>query len=120
MFFCEFREIFKNIFWQNTFRLLLLESLSIVLPAKNPYFANSATIKSQKFRELLPDFCVKIISYFQKQLILKTLIKAVCLARFTHMILQPWSMQKKVCFPLRTSAVNMNKSAVSCGFGHIY
>ena len=27
---------------------------------------------------------------------------------------------QKLCFPIRISLVNMTKSAVSCGFGHIY
>ena len=30
------------------------------------------------------------------------------------------SLQKKWSFPLRTSAVNVTKSPVSCGFGHIF
>ena len=30
------------------------------------------------------------------------------------------SLHKKWCFPLRISAINVTKSAVSCGFGHIY
>ena len=30
------------------------------------------------------------------------------------------SLHKKRSFPLRVSPVNMCKSAVSCGFGHIY
>ena len=30
------------------------------------------------------------------------------------------SLRKKWCFPLRVSSVNVTKSAVSCGFGHIY
>ena len=30
------------------------------------------------------------------------------------------TMHKKWSFPLRISSVNVTKSAVSCGFGHIY
>ena len=30
------------------------------------------------------------------------------------------TLHKKLRFPLRISSVNMTKSAVSCGFGHIY
>ena len=30
------------------------------------------------------------------------------------------TLHKKLSFPLRISSVNVTKSAVSCGFGHIY
>ena len=31
-----------------------------------------------------------------------------------------WTLHKKWRFPLRISSVNMTKSAISCGFGHIH
>ena len=31
-----------------------------------------------------------------------------------------WHCTKKWSFPLRISSVNVTKSTVSCGFGHIY
>ena len=33
---------------------------------------------------------------------------------------QPSTLHKKWSFALRISSVNVSKSAVSCGFGHIY
>ena len=30
------------------------------------------------------------------------------------------TLHKKLSFPLRISSINVTKSAVSCGFGHIY
>ena len=42
--------------------------------------------------------------------------------QYSHFILpcNPITLHKKWNFPLRISLVNVTKSAVSCGFGHIY
>ena len=43
---------------------------------------------------------------------------------YRHISIVIWlkyiSLHKKWSFPLRISSVNLTKSAVSCGFGHIY
>ena len=40
-------------------------------------------------------------------------------SQFTSLYM-PETLHQKLSFPLRISSVNVTKSAVSCGFGHIY
>ena len=57
----------------------------------------------------------------------KAVLKNVAIFTGKHLCLslkdteaQVFSLHKKSSFPLRISSVNVTKSAVSCGFGHIY
>ena len=77
---------------------------------------NSIYIFKQNFL-LKITFLIKIsiINYFQEDLIDDEAAPVGCVNHSCE-----WHCIKKWNFPLRISLVNVAKSAVSCGFGHIY
>ena len=64
-------------------------------------------------------FCVK--RYSNQWLLYSILVCLYILGNFYEKIRESllWTLQKKWSFPLKISPVNVTKSAVSCGLGHI-
>ena len=58
--------------------------------------------------------------YFRKVIHLLNYLCYYAAIVCTNYIFSHLALRKKWSFPLRISSVNVTKSAVSCGFGHIY
>ena len=63
---------------------------------------------------------VEFIRHSVRVEIMKSLVSCNCACKFITWEYISHTTYKQCSFPLRISSVNMTKSAVSCGFGHIY
>ena len=129
MFSCEFCQICKNTFSNRTRPVAasphIIVQLSKPLHSTNELktnFPTKVTLKKHRKLNMLEHFfklkIFTIMEINQRSCCTKLFFKKAFLKMFSYTV--QLSLHKKWSLPVGNSAVNVTKSAVSCGFSHSY